>query len=112
MKITLFRSDNCWAARYSGSGSERILEAFETDTLPTAFTDDAPAETVLAIMSALNPHDVVVLGPRIVYCACDEKNHGLQGCTNLPSPLNNTEHCQICHLGLCSEPLSKPQLSN
>jgi hypothetical protein len=49
--ITLYRTPDGWMARHS---DPTVKELFGTDTLPTAFTAAASAETVIAEISRLN----------------------------------------------------------
>ena len=73
--ITLFKGSGkdreFWLARWSGEGVQKILELFDTDTLPTAFGRNVPAQTVLATISRLNPQATVYLEPREVRCSTD-----------------------------------------
>jgi hypothetical protein len=55
------REGGCWEAYYLGPHAKRITELFGIPALPTAFTDRAPAEKVLAAIQRLNPDCVVTL---------------------------------------------------
>lgn len=58
-QITLSRTDKGWMAYYHGDAE--MLTLFGTDILPTAFTAQADAETVLAAIQHLNEwHEVTV----------------------------------------------------
>lgn len=48
--ITLIRTTTGWSARFSGDAAQTIQSAFGTDTIPTAFTAEAPIEKVKAQM--------------------------------------------------------------
>lgn len=54
-RIVLTCTSTGWVARHSGPMSEKIIELFLTDTLPTAFTADAPAEMVRTAIQRGNP---------------------------------------------------------
>lgn len=53
--ILLARTSNGWTACYSGPHASEIQDLFGTKTIPTAFTAEADAQTVLAKIRALNP---------------------------------------------------------
>lgn len=63
MKITLKKDIHakCWIARHTGEGSGVIHELFGTNELPTPFTCNADANTVLEQIKRLNPFADVVL---------------------------------------------------
>jgi hypothetical protein len=46
----------CWVAVHKGPHAEEIVRLFGTDTLPTAFTAAARAETVHRVIADLNPN--------------------------------------------------------
>lgn len=46
-----------WLARFVGD--RKVIELFGTDTLPTAFTAQAPVEMVEKAIQKLNPHHEV-----------------------------------------------------
>lgn len=52
-KITLRKTNTGWMATFHGDAE--MLELFGTDTIPTAFTAQAPAGMVLKEIAALNP---------------------------------------------------------
>lgn len=54
--IKLFRKPDAWYAQFS---DETVKRAFGTDTIPTAFTANAPASLVFQRISALNPNALV-----------------------------------------------------
>ena len=57
--IELFVVPAGWFARFVGD--EKIIELFNTDTLPTAFTAAANESVVLSAIQKMNPnHDVQV----------------------------------------------------
>lgn len=61
MTITLFKANGGWMAQHSGEGSENIIELFETDTLPTPFSDSQSADSVRDTIERLNPgHEIIV----------------------------------------------------
>ena len=45
-RITLIRTNTGWSAQFSGDAAVEIRALFHTDTIPTAFTADAPAKKV------------------------------------------------------------------
>lgn len=45
-RITLIRTSTGWSAQFSGDAAVEIRALFHTDTIPTAFTADAPAKKV------------------------------------------------------------------
>lgn len=51
-QIQLFKTSEGWMSR---SDDPLVVEVFGTDTLPTAFTAEAPAAVVLAEIQKLNP---------------------------------------------------------
>lgn len=61
MLIELKRTARCYTATYSGEGADEIIEAFGTDTIPTAFTSSANPNEVQSKISALNPKAAVCL---------------------------------------------------
>lgn len=63
-RIRLYRTDREWMAKFDGPHATEIQRLFETDTIPTAFTEKAEASTVQARIQALNPDcQVTVLEP-------------------------------------------------
>lgn len=48
--ITLIRTSTGWYARFSGDAAKELQGAFGTDTIPTAFTAEAPVGKVKAQM--------------------------------------------------------------
>jgi hypothetical protein len=54
-RIVLTRTPLGWVATHSGPLAEKIVELFRTNTLPTAFTADAPPDMVLAAIRRGNP---------------------------------------------------------
>jgi len=52
-RITLTRTEKGWMATFHGDAE--ILELFGTETIPTSYTAEAPALTVLNAIRALNP---------------------------------------------------------
>lgn len=54
--IKLINSKNGWLARFS---DQEVIDAFGTDTIPTAFTENASPGIVKAKIEALNPGYVV-----------------------------------------------------
>jgi hypothetical protein len=53
--IVLRRSMDCWISHYEGDRAADIQELFGTTAIPTAFTEKAEPETVLAEIKRLNP---------------------------------------------------------
>lgn len=45
-KITLKRTSTGWSAKFEGDAAATVLSAFGVDTIPTAFTSEAPAANV------------------------------------------------------------------
>jgi hypothetical protein len=45
-QITLIRTSTGWSAKFSGEAGDEIRSLFGTDTIPTAFTAEAPAKKV------------------------------------------------------------------
>ncbi len=62
-EIELFVEDGVWNAQYTQRNPERgtIVAVFGTDTLPTPYMAQMPAETVLDIIRRRNPGVVVGL---------------------------------------------------
>ena len=56
--IKLINSSNGWLARFIDD--EKILQLFGTDTLPTAFTENASPMEVKAKIEELNPRHRVL----------------------------------------------------
>lgn len=54
-KITLIRTSTGWSAQFSGDAAEEVRSLFHTDTIPTAFTAEAPAGKVVAQIRAMWP---------------------------------------------------------
>ena len=54
-EITLKRSSTGWTATFSGDAAREIWYLFKTDTIPTAYTADAPAAKVQRLTAALWP---------------------------------------------------------
>ena len=46
-RITLIRTSTGWSAQFSGDAAVEIRSLFHTDTIPTAFTAEAPAKKVM-----------------------------------------------------------------
>jgi hypothetical protein len=61
--IVLYRTPQGWMSR---TDNPQVAELFGTDTLPTAFTADAPADDVLAAIQKLNPDAYVLVSDRIL----------------------------------------------
>lgn len=59
-RITLIRTPSGWIADFHDD--QTVITAFGCSTVPTAFTASAPAGTVLAAISRLNPGHVVEVG--------------------------------------------------
>lgn len=60
--ITLYRANHCWIADMSRTAdAATIRELFGTDQLPTPCTEQAPADMVLRMVSANNPHATVTV---------------------------------------------------
>jgi hypothetical protein len=60
--ITLKREAGCWIASHRGGrAAAEIQELFGTLAIPTAFTDEAEPETVLAEIRRLNPDAEVLI---------------------------------------------------
>ena len=59
--IKLYRTEAGWMARFEGPHSVVMRAGFNTDTLPTAFTAQVEAGTVLQAIAQLNPDALVVL---------------------------------------------------
>ena len=57
--IELYRGPNCWMARFVGD--PEVLRLFGTTDVPTPFTPQAPAASVLAQTQARNPDALVCL---------------------------------------------------
>jgi hypothetical protein len=53
--IILKRSENCWIAHHEGDRADELQELFGTTDIPTAFTEKADPEIVLAEIRRLNP---------------------------------------------------------
>jgi hypothetical protein len=63
-RITLSKDFRSWLATFHGDAE--MVEAFGTDTIPTAFTTEANAEEVAAAIAAKNPdHQIWYLGRRM-----------------------------------------------
>ena len=54
-RITLYRGGNCWLAQFSGPHAMEIRRLFDTDTLPTPFSEAATPNVVLAAIERANP---------------------------------------------------------
>ena len=52
-RITLTRTEKGWMVTFHADAE--VMELFGTDTLPTSYTAEAPALTVLNAIRALNP---------------------------------------------------------
>lgn len=59
-RITLKLTAQGWAATFHDD--TEVIAAFGTDTIPTAYTANASAETVQSAIAKLNPGHVVTLG--------------------------------------------------
>jgi len=57
-RITLTRTGNGWMATFHGDAE--IKELFGTETIPTSYTANAPALTVLNAIRTLNPEYLVI----------------------------------------------------
>ena len=62
-QITLSRGLDCWLATFT---DPLVIEAFGSDTIPTAFTPSAPAELVLENIRRLNPGAAVLLAAGVI----------------------------------------------
>jgi hypothetical protein len=62
--ITLSCTAKGWMATFSGKAAETVVQAFGTDTLPTAFAAEAPAGKVMQAMASQWRGYVVVCGGR------------------------------------------------
>lgn len=60
-RIILFPGADAWYAKYCGPEADRIRDLFGTDTLPTAFTIGASADTVRETIARLNPESIVIV---------------------------------------------------
>lgn len=58
MTLTVFRGPDAWYVRY---GDPSISTLFGTDTLPTAFTPEAPLDDVLRALAERHPHHRVTI---------------------------------------------------
>ena len=56
--IKIFRTPAGWMAKFSDPS---VREAMGSDTIPTAFTANADAETVKGAIQRLNPDSIVIL---------------------------------------------------
>lgn len=54
-RIKLSCTDNGWIAEYFGDGADVIRQLLGTTILPTAYTAQADAAMVLAMIERLNP---------------------------------------------------------
>ena len=59
--IILHCINNTWLAQHTEEDRQKIVELFGTNTIPTAFTAQAPAAMVLAQIRQLNPGKTVEL---------------------------------------------------
>lgn len=57
--IILRRTSEAWLATFTNDPD--VLEAFGTDTIPTAFTGKAPEDMVREAIQARNPHHRVII---------------------------------------------------
>lgn len=57
--LSLNGSDDVWMARFAGPMRSQILEAFGTDTLPTAFSSQADPEAVERVIQGQNPDALI-----------------------------------------------------
>jgi hypothetical protein len=60
-RIILSKSAQSWIATFEGPHSQDIIRLFKTQSIPTAFTLQADANTVLAEIKRSNPGIEVVL---------------------------------------------------
>ena len=56
--IKLSQQNGSWVAQHS---NPQVKELFGSDTIPTAFRDTAPADTVRARIQELNPEEIVAI---------------------------------------------------
>lgn len=59
--ITLIRTSTGWSAKFSGDAAVEVRRAFGVDTIPTAFTAEAPAKQVEQELRAMWPKCVVTV---------------------------------------------------
>lgn len=59
--IILTLAADCWLACHEGDRAAELQELFGTTAIPTAFTEKADPETVLAEIRRLNPEATVRL---------------------------------------------------
>jgi hypothetical protein len=59
--IILIRTSTGWSARFSGEAADEIRRLFKTDTIPTAFTAEAPAGKVQQQIRAQWPKCLVTV---------------------------------------------------
>ena len=62
-KATLYRTAQGWMMRHSGPWAAEVRALFGMDTLPTPFTAQAGAATVLAEIQRLNPEAFIKVTP-------------------------------------------------
>jgi len=60
--ITLIRTTTGWSAKFSGEAAASVRAAFGVDTIPTAFTAEAPAKQVEKELRAMWPKCIVTVG--------------------------------------------------
>lgn len=58
--IILIYTPRGWLAQHSGPHAFEVVDLFGTDTIPTAFTAQAPSEVVAAEIRKLNPDCKVI----------------------------------------------------
>ena len=57
--IALTIENGSWVAKHTGAHAAEVIDLFGSDTIPTAFTDVAPYNVVVAKIRQLNPTCVV-----------------------------------------------------
>jgi hypothetical protein len=58
-QINLHLSETGWLATYSGPHAQRIIDLFDSATIPTAFTAQAPLAMVIGEIQSRNPKAIV-----------------------------------------------------
>lgn len=57
-KLTLFKANGSWLIKTT---DKEVMDLFGTDTIPTAFTSNAPVNMVKEAISRLNPNSHILI---------------------------------------------------
>ncbi len=61
-RIEIYKGADGWMAQFMGAQAVEIRRLFGTDTLPTAYTERAPADIVWGALAEQNPGQSITYG--------------------------------------------------